>query len=151
MEEKEEKKQWKFFSRRKSKIMFLYQTNLLIIVIVTGVSTYSVHMTHVQSRTTCPTIISSSSNSQSCIEWIESAIDIMTMRLLINSCLIIFVLPSSGILFAKYRWTLYVVFLSAIANWPFFWNLSPNLKSFLVFICKFVICKPNFLVPIYRL
>jgi hypothetical protein len=24
--------------------------------------------------------------------------------------------------------------VSAIANWPFFWNLSPNLQSFLVFL-----------------
>ncbi len=38
--------------------------------------------------------------------------------------------------------------LSAIANWPFFWKVTPNLQSFLVFFkCKFLYMRANFFGP----
>ncbi len=50
-------------------------------------------------------------------------------------------LQSSKVI-GKFGWSLLFVFLSAIATWPFFRNLSPNLQSFFVFLYA----SDNFLV-----
>ncbi len=42
--------------------------------------------------------------------------------------------------------------VSSIPNWPIFWNVSPHFTVILgLFICEFIICEPDFLVPIYRI